>query len=921
MDWIRILLNRCAARLRTRELDDDLDAELRTHIEFAVEENRERGMSESKARTEALRSFGGITQTRENYRMQRGLPFFEVLIADLRLIVRQLRKAPGFTVTVLITLALGIGANSAIFTLVNAILLRNLPVTDPKNLIRIGDKNDCCISDQWSDTGDYSLFATDTYYMFKKNLPEFEQLAATASFYGGGPLTVRRAGPDTVAKSMVGTFVSGNYFRVFGLSPAAGRLFVDADDQKGAPITAVVSYDAWQRDYAGDPSVVGSTFYVNGKPATISGVAPKGFYGDRIDTNPPSFFFPMNAMDEVIGASFFTDPGKQWAYIIGRVKPGTSLPALQAKASALLKNQFATLKTFSDPRAQKVLSLTHVVLTPGGGGIQNMQNGYRNRLNLLQWIAALVLLVACANIANLLLVRGMSRHAEFSIRSALGAQRSRLVRQLLQESVVLSCMGGLLGLAVSYLGAHALLALAFPDQHNMPVAASPSPMVIGFAFSLSLVTGVLFGLAPALMAARTQPAGTLRANSRTTSHGASFLQRGLVVMQAALSLVLLVAAGLFAQSLNKAENVNMKLDTTNRYIAHINPQGAGYKTTEVEPLYQTIVDRFHAIPGVLKVGVSTYTPMEANDWNSGVKVQGDPDLNKTASWVKATPEYFDSVGTHVVSGRGFTRQDTMNAPPVAVVNQEFVKQFFGNRNPIGHRFGFDDPLHPGTDGAHEIVGVVEDTTYTSIYWKNHAMYFLPLTQPAGLRTPGNPDQSVYAGAIVIESSRSVPGLEKIVGDTLASINPNLTILKFQTFRQQTDDQFTQERLISRLTSLFGLLALLLAAIGLYGVTAYTVVRRTPEIGVRMALGAARSRVIGMVIRGAMLQTVAGLAIGIPVAIFCVRYVKSQLYEITSVNMPVMAIAIGVLALAAAIAGIIPARRAASIDPVRALRIE
>ena len=327
----------------------------------------------------------------------------------------------------------------------------------------------------------------------------------------------------------------------------------------------------------------------------------------------------------------------------------------------------------------------------------------------------------------------MSRRAELSIRSALGAQRSRIVRQLLTESVLLSGIGGLLGLAVSYLGAHALLALAFPNQHNMPVTASPSPLVIGFAFALSLVTGILFGLAPALMAARAQPAEALRSNARTTAHGASFLQRALVVLQAALSLVLLVAAGLFAQSLNKAQNVDMKLDATNRYIAHINPQAAGYKNTEVEPLYQTIVDRFHAIPGVVKVGLSTYTPMEENNWGSGVKVQGDPDLNKGASWVKGTPEYFDSVGTHVVMGRGFTSQDTLNAPPVAVVNQEFVKQFFGNRNPIGHRFGFSGPGQAGQDGAHEIVGVVEDTTYTSVYWKNHAMYFLPLTQRAGSR--------------------------------------------------------------------------------------------------------------------------------------------------------------------------------------------
>ncbi|MGA2046249.1 MAG: ABC transporter permease [Terracidiphilus sp.] len=848
-----------------------------------------------------------------------------VFIQDISYAFRQLRKAPGFTITVLLTLALGIGANSAIFTLVNAILLHNLPVTDPKTLIRIGDEDSCCVNGGWHDNGDYSLFATDTYYMFKKSLPEFEELAAMESGYAWRPITVRRAGPQTVAKSVMGTFVSGNYFRVFGLSPAAGRLFMDADDQKGAPITAVMSYDTWQQDYAADPTVVGSNFYINTKPATVIGVAPKGFYGDRIDTNPPKYFLPMNAMDSVIGAPYFNDPDTQWAYIIGRVKPGTSIPALQAKASALLKQTFAPLKTFTDQRAQKVLPNTHVVLTPGGGGIQNMQDGYKDHLKLLQWIAALVLLVACANIANLLLVRGMSRRAELSIRAALGAQRIRIVRQLLTESVLLSGMGGLLGLAISFLGAHALLALAFPDQHNMPIHASPSPLVIGFAFLLSLITGVLFGLAPALMAARTQPAEALRSNARTTAHGASLLQRALVVLQAALSLVLLVAAGLFAQSLNKAENVDMKLDATNRYIAHINPQAAGYKNTEVEPLYQSIVDRFHEIPGVLKVGLATYTPMEENNWGSGVKIQGENDINKGASWVKGTAEYFESVGTHVVMGRGFALQDTLNGSPVAVVNQEFVKQFFGNRNPIGHRFGFSGPSKTPQDGAHEIVGVVEDTTYTTVYWKNHAMYFLPLTQRAGTANdPDSPiekDQSMYAGAIVIQTSRPVPGFEKIVADTLAKINPNLTIVKFQTFRQQIDDRFIEERLIARLTSLFGLLALLLAAIGLYGVTSYTVVRRTPEIGIRMALGAQRSRVIGMVMRGAMLQALVGLAIGIPVAIFCVRYVKSQLYDITSVNPTVMAGAIGVLVLAACIAGIIPARRAASINPVQALRVD
>lgn len=849
-----------------------------------------------------------------------------VLLQDLGYAFRQLRKTPGFTITVLLTLALGIGANSAIFTLVNAVLLRNLPVADPKTLIRIGDTDDCCVNSGWDDKGHYSLFATETYYAFKKNLPEFEELAAMESGYAWRPITVRRDGPNTIAQSVMGTFVSENYFRVFGLKPAIGRFFSDADGQKGAAVTAVMSYEAWQEDFAGDRSVVGGTFWVNTKPVTVIGVAPKGFYGDRVDTHPPKYYLPLESMDLIGGAPYLHDPGVSWAYVLGRVKPGVSLPALQAKASGILRQQLATVKIFQDKRAKQTLPRTHVVLSPGGGGIQNMQEGYKDHLTLLTWIAALVLLVACANIANLLLVRGMGRKAEMSIRAALGAQRSRIVRQLLTESVLLAGMGGLLGLAVSYLGARMLLMLAFPDAHSMPVAAAPSPMVIGFAFLLSLVTGVLFGLAPALLAARTQPAEALRSNARTTAHGASLLQRVLVVVQAGLSLVLLVAAGLFAQSLSKLEGTDMKLDATNRYIVHINPQAAGYATTQVEALYREMEEQFHAIPGVVKVGISTYTPMEANNWGSGVKIQGEPDLNKGASWVKGNAEYFDSVGTHVVMGRGFTPADTLSSPPVAVVNQEFVKQFFGKKNPIGRWFGYSDP---GKDGARQIVGVVEDTTYSSVYWKDHAMYFLPMTQRSGgnLHDTTDPndtvekDISLYAGAIVLQTARPLPDMEKRVRETLAGINPNLTVVKFQTFQQQIDDRFTEERLIARLTSLFGVLALLLAAIGLYGVTAYTVVRRTPEIGIRMALGAARGNVIAMVMRGAMLQAVVGLAIGIPVAIFCVRYVKSQLYEITSVNPQVMAGAILVLIATAAIAGLLPARRAASIDPVQALRIE
>jgi predicted permease len=842
-----------------------------------------------------------------------------VLLQDISYALRQLRKTPGFTATVLLTLALGIGANSAIFTLVNSVLLSNLPVADPKTLVRIGDKNDCCVGDGIRDDGDASYFATETYYLFKKNLPEFEELAAMESGFKWRPLTVRRDGPQTVGKSVMATFVSGNYFQVFGLSPAEGRLFLDADDQQGAPFTAVMSYDTWKEDFGGDSSIVGSTFWMNTKPVTIIGVAPQGFFGDRISPTPPKYYLPLESMDKVLGAPYLHDPQMQWAYVIGRVKPGVSQAALQEKTTALLRQQLQTLKVYRSDSDKAIVSRAHVVLTPAGGGIQNMQNNYRDRLHLLIWIAVMVLLVACANVANLMLVRGMGRRAEMSIRAALGAGRARIVRQLLTESVLLAGLGALLGLVVSFLGARMLLALAFPGEKHVPIDPAPSAMVIAFACGLGLVTGILFGVVPAYMASRAEPAEALRSKSRTTTHGASLLQRALVVLQAALSLVLLVGAGLFAQSLNKLQSTDMKLDATNRYIIHFNPQSAGYATTEVEPLYRTIEERFHALPGVVKVGMATYTPMEDNNWGTNIKVEGEPDINKGASFVKASSEYFDSVGTRVVMGRGIRPQDLLAAPPVAVVNQEFVKQFFGGRDPIGHRFGYPGPAK---DSAYEIVGVVEDTTYESVYWKNHAMYFVPMTQrPAHEDEPIEKDLSMYAGAIVVQTDRPAADMEKLALTTLTAINPNLSIMKFQTFQQQIDDQFTNERMIARLTSLFGGLALLLAAIGLYGVTAYTVVRRTPEIGVRMALGARRGGVIAMVMRGALVQALIGLVIGVPVVFLCIRFIKSQLYEITSVNSVVMIGAIVILSVAAAVAGIIPARRAASIDPVRALRVE
>jgi predicted permease len=711
--------------------------------------------------------------------------------------------------------------------------------------------------------------------------------------------------------------VSGNYFRTFGLQPAAGRLLTDADDTIGAPATAVMSYTTWQQKFAGDASVVGSTFWVNTKPVTVVGVAPRGFFGDRMAASPPEFYLPIETMTDLANASHVHDPETAWLYIIGRVKPGVAPGMLQEKVNGILRQDFATKSSFSTENGKKLLPRVHATLSPGGVGIQTMQEGYGSHLHLLMWISGLVLLIACANIANLLLVRGMGRRTELSVRAALGAMRGRIVRQLLTESILLAGLGGLLGLGVAYAGTRMLLLLAFPGAQNIPIEARPSLEVIGFAFGLSMLTGILFGVAPAWISAQAKPADALRTGARTTAAGTSLLQRTLVVLQAALSLVLLVGAGLFSQSLNKLQNTDLKLDARNRYIVHINPQAAGYSPMQLDALYRTIEDRFRAVPGVVKVGLSTYAPMEDNRWNNWVSIKGDPKAQGLAGFVKVNGDYFDSVGTKVVMGRGIGVRDTSTAPGVAVVNQAFVGEYLSGKNPIGQWIG-----QPNMPGDFEIVGVVENTAYTDVQLKDRSMYFVPLLQrPASDKDPIEKDLSLYAGTMVLETAGPVSNVEEIARRTLASINPNLTVVLFQTFDEQIAGMFTEQRLIARLTMLFGALALLLATIGLYGVTAYSVERRTAEIGIRMALGAERGSVVAMVMRGAMIQTLLGLAIGIPVALVSVRFVKAQLYEITSADTTVMAGAIVALAVAACVAGMVPARRAASINPVQALRME
>jgi predicted permease len=843
---------------------------------------------------------------------------------DLKLALRQFRKSPGFAATVIFTIALGIGANTAIFTLVHAILLKSLPVANPASLYRIGDLDDCCVNGGYiNDNGDFDLFSYELYRHFQDSAPEFEQLAAFQS--GHTTMSVRRG--SALAKAESAEYVSGNYFSTFGLGAYAGRMLSPSDDQPGATPVAVLSYQAWQATYGGDPSLIGATVYLQNKPVTIVGISPPGFFGDRINSNPPALWIPLNVEPILEGeTSILKQPDTNWLYALGRLKPGVSPGSLQAKLSNALRQWLATQPAYTTDGRDTQIAKQHVVLTSGGAGVQNLQQETGSGLHLLMAISGLVLLVACANIANLLLAKGATRRAETSISMALGAARSRLIRQMLVESLMLGCAGGVVGIAVAYAGARMILTLAFPNSPDLPIHASPSLAVLAFAFALSLLTGLIFGIVPAWITSHSDPAEALRGVNRSTKDRASLPQKSLIVFQAALSLVLLVGAGLLTRSLRNLEHKDFGLVTTNRYVFHFDPAGAGYTPATIGAANDRLERDFSALPGVQGVGLALYSTLEGNNWGEGIYVEGHPapapDANNGSSWDRVSPHFFETIGEPVIRGRGFTDQDTATSRRVAVVNQSFVKKFFPNEDPMGRHFGTFNQKYAAD---YEIVGIVADATYNNPRDPVRPMYFRPMTQFNSKVTERSfltaETRSLFPNSITLRFAGDAAGLERLVRHALADINPNFTVLDFQSLDYQIAGNFNQERLISRLTALFGLLALVLASVGLYGITAYSVARRTSEIGLRMALGANRSDVVALVLRAASWQVGLGLVIGIPVALLAGHFMSSQLYGVSTYDPITLAVAVLVLAAFAAIAGFIPARRAASIEPMNALRTD
>ncbi len=897
---------------------EDFSEELRAHLALEADQLRAEGASESQARRAARRAMGNLTSREERFYESSRWMWLDQFRQDLRLALRQWYRSKGFTAVAVLTLALGIGANTAIFTLVNAIVLRSLPVANPERIYRLGTGSACCVNSGYQKS--FSLYSYRLYRTLQEQTPEFADLAAMQ--VGLGPLNVRRQGRD-VPQVFTGQFVSGNYFRMWGVGAYAGRAMAPSDDAPGAPPAAILSFRAWEQTYGRDPSVVGAQFAIDGLPFTIAGIAPPGFYGDTLRADPPDIWLPLATEAALHGRNALLEQADQhWLYLVGRLRPGMTPGSVEAHVNVELKRWFE--ENSGEHFNRQRIDEQHIGVSPAGGGLNNLKEEYADALRILLAASGLVLLIACANIANLLLARGAANSVQASIRMALGAARGRVIRQTLTESLTLSLAGGLAGLAVAYGGARLLLALAFRGSLYVPVDATPSPSVVAFALLVSLATGIVFGVVPAWFSSRLDPANALRGAGRSTARSSTVLQRTLVVVQAALSLVLLAGAGLLTTSLRNLEHQQFGFEPAGRLIVWMQAAFNDYPPERLYQELQQIRDRAGALPGVRSAAFSLNAPMAGGNWSSGIYIEGHPiapggETRDSSSWLRISPHYFETVGTRLVRGRAIGQQDTPNAPLVAVVNQAFARKFFPQQDALGQRFGMTSPAH---QHDYEIVGIVEDAKYTEARDAAWPTFFLPYLQMA----PGDWNsnalvRSNYPRFLELHVTPQARNLEPLIRRTLAELDPKITVVRVLTLSDLLGSVFNRDRLIARLAELFGLLALLLACVGLYGVTAYAVASRTGEIGIRTALGATRAGVIAMILRSALAQIACGLAIGLPVAVWAGGILQSQLFGVRYGDPLILGGAAGALLACALLAALVPARRATTIDPMQALRAE
>jgi predicted permease len=850
------------------------------------------------------------------------------LFHDVVYALRKFRSARVFTATAVFTLALGIGGTTAIFTLMHAVMLKSLPVTDPSRLYRIGDGGNCCV--QGSPQGRWGFYSFPLFERIKADTPQFEDVTAFQTFVGR--MSVRRAGTAEAPRPLRTMYASGSYFTTLGVGAFAGRVFTAADDQAAATPVVVMAYHAWQGLYGGDASIVGSTLLIEGQGFTVAGIAPPGFFGEALRADPPDLWLPLQHEPLIAGGapSLLRQSQSAWLRVIGRLRPEATIDGMEARLTTLLRqwmrNDAGYPANFM-PEIERTLPQQVITVVPAGAGVGLMKEQYGRSLRILMVVCTLVLLIACANVANLLLARAVARRGQIAVRLALGASRREIVVEALVESVLLAIGGAMAGLVVAMSAARLLLSLAFAGATMLPIDTTPSPLVLAFAVGLALLTGMLFGAAPAWFATRTDPIEALRGAGRSAGDGASLTRTALLVVQATVSVVLVAGSIMLGRSLGNLEGQDFGFARDGRVLVSIGRPSAAFLDDRLTALYRDIEARLARVPGVQGTGLALYNPLTSN-WGETVLVAGKPPAPPGAeigaSWNRVSTHYLQQLGVKLVRGRYFTDADNELSENVAVVNEAFVRRFFSTgEDPIDRHFGLNLPEYVNT---YRIVGIVGDAKFAGFQLDRPArpMFFASLAQTVRYTNPraqALESASHYVGGLLLVTNTPPGVVGPLVSRALAEADPNLTVIDIRTLEEQVERSFDQQRAVASLAGLFGVVALIMASIGLYGVTAYTVTRRTSEIGLRMALGAGRRDVLGVVLGGTARHAAIGLALGVPMAVGAGYLLSTQLYGVSFWDPAALSLAAGALAITAVIASIVPASRAAAVAPITALRTD
>jgi predicted permease len=905
MRWLRVSISRLFGLFRKRPTESDLETEMRSHLDMLAEEQIRGGMNPHEARYAARREFGGLEQAKELYREQRGIPFLETLLQDLHYALRMLRNSAGFTSVVVTTLALGIGANTAMFSLMNAVLLQSLPVRNPDELVVV----------QYTDPESGSGNEDFSYPMYQE-LRDRTDVFSGVFTRSGVDFNLSYGGQSERAR---GELVSGNYYQVLGVRPWLGRLLTPDDDRTpgGRPV-AVLSYGYWLTRFGGDTSIVGKEILLDARRVTVIGVTPANFYGTEI-AHDPEIHVPM--MMATVFKPFppnrLLNPRHRWLTIMARRKPEISVVQAQAATDVLyhqiLEAQLNAFGSKATPHQKERALAVHILLADGRHGFAHLRAEMQRPIILLFTVTAIVLLVACANIANLLLARSAKRRGEVAVRLAIGAGPGRLVRQWLTESIVLGLLGGAAGIPfAAWLKAGLIRFL--PTEVRANLEAPMDTHVLEFLLLASIFTGILFGLAPALQVSRLSVTSAIHDQTSFARSGErSFsLRSALIFVQVALSLPLLIGAGLFLHSLRNLRGIDPGYEKQNVFLANLNPSLNGYPTGRVQSLYSGLLDRVRALPEVRAASLTTCSPI-CGGWDQlSVRVEGyqprqDEDMSPNEAVI--SPGYFETLGIPIVEGRDFAEQDSANRPKVVIVNQAFARYFFGDTNPLGKHMTTNDD--PGAPLDMEIIAVVKDAKYVNLDEKPRRHFYTAIAQ----------EPRLFDMTLQVKTAGDPRQIADLVRAEVRELDPNLPLYAITTLEIQIEDSLIEERLLTWLSSLFGMLATVLAGIGLGGVMAFSAARRTREIGIRVALGAQRSDILRLMVMQAGLPVGAGLAVGLATAFGLSRLLASMLYEVGSADPATFTGASLLLAATACLAAYLPARRATRVDPVVALRYE